>query len=81
MTNDVLADAADDGTLDSSHATSSHHYQLGFLLLSNATDSLSWVLVRLATQLEMQLQPYGGSSCTSVNKLTFNWKENKKVSK
>ena len=53
MANDVLADAADEGAFDSSHATSSHHYQLGFLVLSNATDSLSRVLVRLAAHLEM----------------------------
>jgi len=55
VTNDVLADTADDGALHSSHAASSHHNQLGFLILGDVTDPLAGVLVRLAAQLEMQL--------------------------
>jgi len=81
VTDDVFADTADDSTLHRPHASSSHHNQLGLLILGDAADSLARVLVRFATQLEMQLQNsthteigYHTSMHTSEIKYLFTFK-------
>jgi len=66
VTYHVLADAAKQRPFHRSDAARPEHYQVGFLVVCDATYAFSGVLVWLATHLEMYLQPIDSHHTTSI---------------